>query len=181
MPAMLTATPRMNELTLDWRALAFTAVTTLLATVIVSVVPAVVGTRRDLQQMMAAGSRGVAGGRYRFQQGLVLAQVALSVMLVGSATLLLRSYYNLTMVDRGFDPGGVMTFHVAAGWSEDRYRVGLLQTQLLTELSELPHVQAAGMTNFLPAPGGSLRYSVRVAGLTGPNADGIDDRGHRAR
>ena len=56
-----------------------------------------------------------------------------------------------------------MTFHVAAGWSEDRYRVGLLQTQLLSELSELPHVQAAGMTNFLPAPGGSLRYSVRVS------------------
>ena len=113
-PAVLTATPRMNELTLDWRALSFTVASTLFATVIVSVVPAIVGTRRDLQQMMAAGSRGVAGGRYRFQQGLVLAQVALSVALVGSATLLLRSYYNLTAVDRGFDPGGVITFHVAA-------------------------------------------------------------------
>jgi len=99
-------------------------------------------------------------------------QVALSVVLVGSATLLLRSYYNLTIVDRGFDPGGVLTFHVAAGWSEDRYQIGLLQTQLVTQLNELPHVQAAGLTNFLPAPGGSLRYPVRVAGLTGPNADG---------
>jgi putative ABC transport system permease protein len=180
MPAILTATPRINELALDWRALAFTAATTLLATVVVSVVPAVVGTRRDLQQMMTAGSRGVAGGRYRFQQGLVLAQVALSVMLVGSATLLLRSYHNLTLVDRGFDPGGVMTFHVAAGWSEDRYRVGLLQTQLLSELSQLPHVQAAGMTNFLPAPGGSLRYQVRVSGLTGPNPDGSITVGMRS-
>jgi predicted permease len=180
MPTVLTATPRINELRLDWRALAFTAVTTLLATLIVSVVPAIVGTRRDLQQMMAAGSRGVAGGRYRFQQGLVLAQVALSVTLVGSATLLLRSYYNLTTVNRGFDPSGVVTFHVAAGWSEDRYRVGLLQTQLLTELAQLPHVQAAGLTNFLPAPGGSLRYSVRVSGLTGPNADGSMTVGMRS-
>jgi putative ABC transport system permease protein len=178
-PTILKATPRMNELTLDWRALAFTVVTTLLATVIVSVIPAAVGTRRDLQQMMAMGSRGVAGSRYRFQQSLVLAQVALSVALVGSATLLLRSYYNLTIVDRGFDPAGVVTFHVAAGWSEDRYRVGLLQTQLLAQLSELPHVQAAGLTNFLPAPGGSLRYSVRVAGLTGPNADGTMTVGSR--
>ena len=178
-PAVLTSTPRMNELALDWRALAFTLASTLLATVIVSVVPAIVGTRRDLQQMMAAGSRGVAGGRYRFQQGLVLAQVALSVALVGSATLLLRSYYNLTAVDRGFDPGGVITFHVAAGWSEDRYKVGLLQTQLLAELGQLPHVQAAGLTNFLPSPGGSLRYSVRVAGLTGPNADGSMTAGSR--
>ena len=178
-PTILTATPRMNELTLDWRGLSFTVVTTLLATVIVSVIPAIVGTRRELPQMMAMGSRGVAGGRYRFQQGLVVAQVALSVALVGSATLLLRSYYNLTIVDRGFDPGGVVTFHVAAGWSEDRYRVGLLQTQLLTRLGELPHVRAAGLTNFLPAPGGSLRYSVRVAGLTGPNADGTMTVGSR--
>ena len=179
MPSVLTATPRLNELTVDWRALSFTLITTLLATVIVSVIPAIVGTRRDLQLMMTTGSRGIAGGRYRFQQGLVLSQVALSVALVGSATLLLRSYYNLTIVDRGFDPNGVMTFHVAAGWSEDRQKVGLLQTQLLSELSELPHVQAAGMTNFLPAPGGSLRYSVRVAGLNGPNADGSMSVGSR--
>jgi predicted permease len=179
MPAVLTATPRLNELALDWRALAFTAITTLLATLVVSVVPAVLGTRRDLQQAIAAGARGVAGGRYRFQQGLVVAQVALCVTLVGSATLLLRSYYNLTGVDRGFDPDGAMTFHVAAGWSEDRYRVGLLQTQLLSDLSALPHVQAAGMTNFLPAPGGSLRYSVRVSGLTGSNADGSMTIGSR--
>ena len=178
-PAVLTSTPRLNELALDWRALTFTAASTLLATVVVSIFPAIVGTRRDLQQMMAAGSRGVAGGRYRFQQGLVLAQVALSVALVGSATLLLRSYYSLTAVDRGFDPGGVTTFHVAAGWSEDRYKVGLLQTQLLAELGQLPHVQAAGLTNFLPAPGGSLRYSVRVAGVTGPNADGSITVGSR--
>ena len=179
MPAILTATPRMNELTLDWRALAFTAAITLLATVIVSVIPALVGTRRGLKQAMATGGPGLAGSRYRFQQGLVIAQVALSVALVGSATLLLRSYYNLTIVDRGFDPTGVMTFHVAAGWSEDRYHVGLLQTRLLSEVSALPHVQAAGMTNFLPAPGGSLRYSVRVAGLTGPNANGTMTVGSR--
>jgi putative ABC transport system permease protein len=171
-PSILTATPRLNELTLDWRALSFTIVTTLFATIIVSIIPAIVGTRRDLQQMMATGSRGVTGGRYRFQQGLVLAQVALSVALVGSAALLLRSYYNLTIVDRGFDPSGVMTFHVAAGWSEDRNRVALLQTQLLSDLNGLPRVEAAGLVNFLPAPGGSLRYSVRVAGLNGPNADG---------
>lgn len=179
MPKILTSTPRMNELALDWRALAFTSLTSFVATIIVSIIPAVVGTRRDLQQMMATGSRGVAGGRYRFQQGLVLAQVALSVVLVGSASLLLRSYYNLTVVDRGFDPNGVTTFHVAAAWTEDRYKVGLLQTQLLSALGELPHVQAAGMTNFLPAPGGSLRYSVRVAGLTGPNADGTMTVGSR--
>ena len=178
-PNVLTSTPRLNELTLDWRALSFIGVTTLFATVLVSIIPAVVGTRRDLHQMMTMGSRGIAGGRYRFQQVLVLAQVALSVALVGSAMLLLRSYHNLTVVDRGFDPNGVMTFHVAAGWSEDRSRIAGLQTEMLSALNELPHVQAAGLTNFLPAPGGSLRYSVRVTGLSGPNADGTMTVGAR--
>jgi putative ABC transport system permease protein len=102
----------------------------------------------------------------------VVAQVAASVLLVGSATLLLRSYYHLTQTDVGFDASNVWTFHVAARWDEDRGRVGLLQEQLLGRLAELPHVQAAGLTNFLPATGATLRYQVRVDGLAGPNEDG---------
>ena len=39
-------------------------------------------------------------------------------------------------------------------------------------------MQAAGLTNFLPATGATLRYQVSVDGLTGPNADGIDDGRH---
>ena len=86
------------------------------------------------------------------QKVLVVGQVALSVLLVGSATLLLRSYYNLTTVEPASMRISVMTFHVGARWDEDRHAVGQLQMQLLNELSQLPHVQAAGMTNFLPAP-----------------------------
>ena len=51
-------------------------------------------------------------------------------------------------------------------------RVGQLQEQLIASLEQLPHVQAAGLTNFLPATGATLRYQVYVDGLTGPNADG---------
>ncbi len=172
MPAVLPTTPRVNELGFDWRVAAFIAGTSVLAACIFSFLPALAGTRSDVNRAIAEGSRGVAGGRHRLQQALVVGQVALSVLLVGSATLLLRSYYNLTHVETGFDASGALTFHVAARWDEDRARVGQLQTQLLRSLEELPHVQAAGMTNFLPATGATLRYQVRVDGVAPSNADG---------
>jgi predicted permease len=172
MPTVLVGTPRLNELGLDWRPLAFAAMSSLLAAAAFSLVPALAGTRSQLMPSLAAGSRTVAGTRHLLQRSLVVGQVALSVLLVGSATLLLRSYYNLTRVDTGFDPTSVFTFHVGARWDEDRPRVGRLQEQLLARLEQLPHVQAAGITNFLPATGATLRYQVKVDGLNGPNQDG---------
>lgn len=171
MPAVLTATPRINELRVDWRLLAFVAVTSVLAACAFSLVPSLAATRSVLADAIAHGGRGVAGGRHLVQKLLVVAQVGLSVLLVGSATLLLRSYYHLTHAETGFDAANVVTFHVGARWNEDRVRVGQLQQQLLERLAQLPHVQAAGMANFLPATGATLRYQVRVDGLGGPNAD----------
>jgi putative ABC transport system permease protein len=172
MPTLLSTTPRINELKLDWRALAFVAVTSLLAACAFALVPALAGWRPQLNRVIASGSRAVAGGHHRVQRLLVVGQVALSVVLVGSATLLLRSYYNLTHVETGFDASNTLTFHVGARWDEDRVRVGQLQEQLIASLEQLPHVQAAGLTNFLPATGATLRYQAYVDGLTGPNADG---------
>ena len=172
MPSFLTRTPRMNELALDWRSLAFIAATSVLGACVFSLVPAIAATRRRAGAVTAAGGRSVAGGKHALQKLLVVGQVALSVLLVGSATLLLRSYYNLTRVDTGLDAANVMTFHVGARWDEDRIRIGTLQLQLMERLQQLPHVQAAGHTNFLPTSGATLRYSAKVDGVAGPNADG---------
>ena len=168
MPTLLSSTPRINELKLDWRALGFVAATSLLAAGAFSLVPALAGTRAQLVRALAGSSRAVAGGGHRLQRLLVIGQVALSVLLVGSATLLLRGYYDLTRVDTGLDASNTTTFHVAARWDEDRVRIGQLQQQLIASLEQLPHVQAAGMTNFLPATGVTLRYQVAVEGLNGP-------------
>ena len=69
MPAILTATPRINELALDWRALAFTAVTSLLAACVFSVIPAVVGhaarAQPDDRRRERAASPGAATGSSR--------------------------------------------------------------------------------------------------------------------
>ena len=172
LPALLPATPRIGELALDGRAAAFAVLTSLLAICIFTLVPAGASTSPERGQALSTGTRTAGQARHRFQHGLVIAQVGLSVLLVGAASLLVRSYYNLTQAESGFDADGAMTFHVGARWDEDRTRVGQLQEQLLARLEQLPHVQAAGMTNFLPAAGATLRYQVRVEGIAGPNQDG---------
>jgi predicted permease len=179
MSSELSGTPRIDELATDWRALAFALATSLVAAAVFTIVPALTATRAGLSHALAAGGRAITGRRHRIQKLLVVAQVALSVVLVGSASLLMRSYYNLTRVDTGFDPSGVVTFHVAARWDEDRTRVGQLQVELLEKLGQLPHVADAGLTNFLPATGATLRYQVKVEGLSGTNADGTITVGSR--
>jgi predicted permease len=179
MPAILTRTPRINEVALDRRAVSFVAATSVLAALAFSLIPALTSTRSTLNPTMATGNRAIGGRHHRLQRVLVVAQVALSVLLVGSATLLLRSYANLTRIDIGFDPSNVITFHVGARWDEDRARIGRLQQELLSRLEQLPHVQAAGLTNFFPATGATLRYEFKVSGLVGPNEDGSMTTGTR--
>lgn len=171
-PATFTALPRMNELQLDARAIGVGAASSLLAALIVGVWPVLGATRGRLAGVLAAGSRGGSARRHFMQRGLVVAQVALSLLLAGSAALLMRSYYNLIKVDAGFSTSGVWTFHVGAQWDEQRAPVGRMQEQILTDLSAAPGVKAAAFVNFLPMSRATLRTQVRVDGVVGPERTG---------
>src|SRR5581483_11685609 len=158
--------PRVAPMQLDWRGLAFAAAAGALAAVSCGLVPALQATRADVSLMLARGGRGDSGQRRRWQPALVACQMALSVVLLASAGLMLRSYYNLMRVNVGFDPAHAVTFHVSAAWDEDRTRVSQLQEQLLARVRQVPGVEAAGFTNFLPTEGATLRYQVALAGAT---------------
>jgi len=171
--------PRMTELTFDWRALAFSAGVSLLAALVFGAIPAIQSTRADLAPVLADSSRGIAGSRRVLQRGMVIAQLALTVLLLSSAGLLLRSYYNLTRVDAGFSADSVVGFHVGAAWNENRPRIGQMQIEILSALERLPEVEAAGITNFLPATGATLNYQVTVDGLAGAEESALFTVGER--
>jgi putative ABC transport system permease protein len=171
--------PRMNELALDLRGLAFTAAACGAAALVFGLVPALHATRGELTPTLAEGGRGASAARHRLQRLLVMAQIALSVVLAASAGLLLRSYDNLTRVDLGFSAEHAITFHVGAAWDEDRGRVAQLQERLVAELEQLPDVMAAGITNFLPATGATLRYQVALEGFATPEDNGKITVGER--
>jgi predicted permease len=175
----LSTLPRLAELSLDSRAAIFAAATGIVAALLCGVMPALAATRRRPASLVASGGRVVRGGAHRWQRGLVVAQVALSLLLSASATLLLRSYYNLTHVDAGFSTSGVITFHVGARWDEDRPRIGQLQAAILDGVRRMPGVEEAGLVSFLPDPHATLRYRVKIAGLAGPDGSGTLQAGQR--
>jgi predicted permease len=109
----------------------------------------------------------------------VAGQIALTVLLIGSAGLMLRSYYNLGHVDTGLRAEQVVTFHVGAAWNEDRIPVGLMQERLLAELARAPVVTAVGFVNFLPATGGTLRYQIALDGRSTTEDNGRISVGSR--
>src|SRR5579871_314912 len=158
--------PRAETVQLDWRALAFAAVTGALAATLCGLLPALQSTRTNLATLLARGGRG-ASAEHRWQSSLVAGQMAITLLLLASAGLMLRSYYNLSQVDLGFDAAHVVTFHVGAGWGEDRMRVGRMQKAILAALERAPGVEVAGDTNFLPTTGATLRYQVTLDGVAG--------------
>ena len=170
----------MAETGVDGRALAFVGrSSTIVTALIFGLLPAVFATRTRVVTVLASSGRGVSGGGHRLQGAMVVAQLALGVVLAGSAGLLVRSYGAMTGVDAGFDPAGVLTVHVGAAWDEDRFRIGQLQVRLLDELQRLPGVRSAGYANFLPGTGATLRYQVTVAGLASQEAGGVLTVGQR--
>jgi putative ABC transport system permease protein len=156
--------PRMNELHVDWRALGFAILCTVLGALAFGLLPALRATSKRHSGNLFRAGRGIAGRKQNLQGAMVTGQIAVTVVLLASSALLLRSFYALSHVETGFDTSHTVTFHVGAAWDEDRTRVGILQERLIAGLRNLPGVEAAGITNFLPASGATLRSTKKMDG-----------------
>ena len=157
----LTSLPRAEGLSIDWRALLVASVCGLAAALVCGAVPAWRATRGGTAATISRSGRGISSDT-RSQRLLVGGQIAIATLLLCSTGLMLRSYYNLSHVDPGFDASHTATFHVGAAWDEDRVKVGRMQQEFLTALSSIPGVSAVGFANFLPASTATLRYQVRM-------------------
>jgi predicted permease len=129
----------------SWRALGFTLGISIVTGLLFGIAPAWRATRLDLTSGLKEGSRNTVGvSRSRLSKGLVVVQLAISLVLLVGAGLLVRTVRNLGQVDVGFNQEGLLTFRLqpgAIGYEEDRlvefYR------QLLPRLEALPGVQSA--------------------------------------
>jgi putative ABC transport system permease protein len=177
---VFTDVPRMNELQVDWRALLFAMGVSAVGAMSFGLLPALRATSTKHAGDLFRAGRGVTHGKQRIQRAMVASQIAVTMLLLASAGLLLRSFYNLSHVETGFDSNHTFVFHVGAAWDEDRARVGRLQERLISELQKMPGVEAAGITNFLPASGATLRYQVVLDGAGNTNDDGKMPAGWRS-
>ncbi len=147
--------PRASEIGIDGRVLAFTAVASLAAGVIFGLIPALQVSRPDLNTVLRSeGGRGSTGGRrhHAMRTALVIAQVALSTVLLIGAGLLLRNFLQLQTSSAGFDTAHLLTMNITLPPS--RYpsvpQVLAFTGELLRQVRDLPGVRAAAIASALP-------------------------------
>jgi len=152
----------------DLHVLGYTAAIALLATILFGLAPAVRSTRVTLTAALkeSAASRGSRGPRLGLGKGLVVAQVALSLLLLFGAGLFVRTLQNLRTLDPGFDRKGVLLFDIDVGRSGYKGpAVARLYEQLLQHFNAIPGVRAASLSIMSPLTGGGgWENSVRVEG-----------------
>jgi predicted permease len=167
-----TSLPRTNELTIDMSVLLFALVVSVATGVLFGMAPAAQSRFIDLVDALKQGNRDAGtAGRHRLRRALVTAEVALAVMLVIGAGLLVRTVYNLTRVDAGFDRSRMITFSLTLprNGTEAGGRASALQ-RLLDTLRQIPGVQAATAMSDLPVNRLAQRYSTGAEHYT--NTDG---------
>jgi putative ABC transport system permease protein len=146
--------PRLDQLTLDLQVVAFTMVTALATGILFGLVPAYVSTSTASEALREGGRHG--GGRrlHRVLSTLVVAEVALSIVLLAGAGLLMRSFVKLQSIDPGFRADGVLTAGVQLPAARyDLAKAGRFFAESLSRISALPGVQHAAGASCLPPPG----------------------------
>jgi predicted permease len=152
---------------LDWRVLAFTTGLSLLTCVLFGLAPAMNATRVSASSVMRATARGATPGRKAvgLRRVLVVAQVALSVVLLFGSLLFARSLRNLVTMDPGFTVDGIVTAGVYfrhPGVTVER-QAGF-RREILDRVRALPGVQAAAITRIVPISGDSSGNAVNPEG-----------------
>jgi predicted permease len=149
--------PNAGDVRLGRATMAFVLVLSAAVGLLVGLVPALASRPRSLGAVLSDGSRSMSGGRKSrlLRRTLVVTQVAVSVVLLVSATLLFTSLRHLLRLDAGFKPNGVVTATIFPPPSRypDRPAVIALQDRVLERVRTIPGVDAAGITSNIALSG----------------------------
>ena len=165
------AGPVALQLAGNWRLMAFVSATATLTAVLFGLLPALRVSLVDPNTVMRHGARGTTVDRHRarLQRGLVVAQIALSLVLVFSALLFVQTFRNLAAVPIGFEPEGtlVMSFMDRASDALPAERKAAFQDQLTREIGLVPGVATAVSSTHVPLSGAMWSHFFRVTGAAG--------------
>lgn len=139
--------PRLAQVGLDWRVLAFTLALSLITCLVFGLIPAWHASKPDLQTALEQSGRtsGPGAARLRFRQTLVVFQVSIAVMLVIGAGLLVKSFWRLQQVDPGFRSERILSAGVTLPRSKytGPTEINNFFKQLHERVSGMPGVEAA--------------------------------------
>ncbi|HEV8200420.1 MAG TPA: ABC transporter permease [Candidatus Polarisedimenticolia bacterium] len=160
--------PRSVEIGIDPMVLVFTAALALLTGLVMGLVPALQAAKPDVNEELQSASRGSTIGRAasRFRKGLLMAEIALSFVLLVSAGLLLASFARLQRVAPGFQPDGLFVGGINVPMNRyptDDDLAGFYR-RLLDRMAALPGVTSVALSDALPLSGAVPVAPVAVMG-----------------
>jgi len=174
--------PRISEISVDGRVLAFTTLITLATGIVFGLVPML-----QACVVQAGGvrlnARGVSSGQSRLRGALIIGQVSLALVLLAGAGLMIKSLSALLQVSPGFQTRHILTARFSLppryangyrfGTGQHR-RISVFQRELADRVRAIPGVQSAGFTSHLPLAGTNNNWSFFIEGRP-PNPPGVYD------
>ncbi|MGQ0642059.1 MAG: ABC transporter permease, partial [Gemmatimonadaceae bacterium] len=157
--------PRANEISLDGTVLVFTTVLTLVVAVLLAFAPKL-AKEGTLGTYVSAGAARVSGSlrRQRLQRGLVVAQIAVSVMLLAGAGLLTRTIMELSRVDTGLRAEEVLTMEVPVGGARSDADAKALYDRMRQEIGGVPGVSEVGLGSTVPLRSTQFQLEIKADG-----------------
>jgi putative ABC transport system permease protein len=165
--------PRRDTIVLDWNVAVVVISVGVLLGLVAVIVPAAWASRVSLSSIVMTSSMRGAGGPARLRRSMIVAQVALSLVLLSSGGLVLRSFERLLRADPGFNPKGVLTFTLPIGprlFPQNDAALAF-QERVTSGLAELPGVTHVSATSSLPLNAGASQTDIRIPGAPGNTGD----------
>lgn len=169
--------PRRASIDVDGSTAAVVIAAGLLIGLLASTAPAAWAASAPLASLLGSASVRGGGGHGRMRRGMVVTQVALSLVLLTSGGLVGRSFERLLRADPGFDAEGVLTLRVpvsSALYPEAADAAGI-RARIRAELSSLPGVSGVGAAVALPLSASASQTTVRIPGAPGNTGDADHD------
>ena len=162
--------PGWNRLGINLTVLAFTFGLSMLAGIIAGLAPVWHSTQTNLNDALKAGGRGDSGSssHNRLKSTLIVAEVALSLVLLIGAGLMVRSYVEMMRADLGIKSENVLALQISLppeSYKEDNKKTALYE-QLLARVAALPGVAKAGAVNLVPFSSNNNSSTFQIVGRT---------------
>jgi putative ABC transport system permease protein len=174
--------PRAGEIRLDARVVVFTVAVTVLTGLVFGLAPALSASKIDISDALKEGGRSGSDGaaRNRLRSALIVAEVALSLVLLVGAGLLAQSFRHLLEVKPGFDPNNLVTMDVVlrrSRYPQEAQRVQFYQ-DFLQRARAVPGIESVGLVDPLPLGGSFEVWDFQIEGRP-PAAPGVNQNADR--
>jgi len=170
--------PRRESIAVDWSIAAVVIALGVVLGLLAATGAATWAARTSLSTLLASSAvRGGGGGRGRMQRGMIVAQVALSLVLLGVSGLVIRSFERLLRADPGFRPEGLLTFRVPtpAPFFPQVADAVLFYDRVEQALAAIPGVKGVSAATTVPLTASARQATIKFPGAPGNTGDADRD------